>query len=299
MGWCPVCKNEFVEGIKICPKCEVTLTDNKPEEEVETKKNIEDYLYNKDLIPDNAIADFDKDAFNSALDDALGLELLGDDNNDSSFDANDDENESSQDEEINSLFSSEDAAQTEEEVINIIREMTAKSMQKEQEEAKKHQIYEDKKVKIEETKSSAWSLIIVGVCGIVFILLYVLGVIPIQLSFFTKYITVSVMGLLFIVLIVMGIISFKSVKSIQKEASEEDKLSEEIRKWYKENLTKEEIDNGMFNDSDNEPEEMKYFIRISKIKNVINDKFMNLNNSYLDYICEEIYGWLYENKIVK
>ena len=91
----------------------------------------------------------------------------------------------------NISFSSKEAAETEEEVINIIREMTAKSLQKEQEEAKKQHVYEDKKVKMEETKSSAWSLIIVGVFGIVFILLYFCGFIPVQLSTFTKYITVS------------------------------------------------------------------------------------------------------------
>ena len=32
MPWCPKCKNEYVEGILICPDCEIDLVDELPED---------------------------------------------------------------------------------------------------------------------------------------------------------------------------------------------------------------------------------------------------------------------------
>ena len=38
MGWCPKCRNEYVEGIAVCPDCNIDLTDELPAEENEMEK---------------------------------------------------------------------------------------------------------------------------------------------------------------------------------------------------------------------------------------------------------------------
>lgn len=58
MAWCPNCKNEFVEGIKICPKCDVSLVDALDEKGNPVSEEMSD--------------DFDSDSFNAALDNAFG-----------------------------------------------------------------------------------------------------------------------------------------------------------------------------------------------------------------------------------
>lgn len=39
---------------------------------------------------------------------------------------------------------------------------------------------------------------------------------------------------------------------------------------------------------------MKYFYRAEYMKKLINDKFMNLDEDYVDYICDELYTELFE-----
>ncbi len=40
MGWCPKCRNEYVEGITVCPDCNIDLTDELPAEENEMEPAI-------------------------------------------------------------------------------------------------------------------------------------------------------------------------------------------------------------------------------------------------------------------
>ena len=42
------------------------------------------------------------------------------------------------------------------------------------------------------------------------------------------------------------------------------------------------------------PEEERYFKRIECIKECIINQFMNLDENYIDYMCDEIYTKFYE-----
>jgi len=105
----------------------------------------------------------------------------------------------------------------------------------------KAEIYEDKKTKAEDFKSSAYTLIIVGVLGIVALVLLELGVFPIQLAAPGKYITYGVMGAMFVIFIVSGINSFHSAKVYETAAVSEDEQTAAIKEWARENLSKESI----------------------------------------------------------
>ena len=155
-------------------------------------------------------------------------------------------------------------------------------------------VYQDKKTKAEDLKSSAYTLFIVGILGIVAMILMELGFLPIQLAAPSKYITYGVMGAMFIIFIIMGISSLKSSKVYEKEAVTEDNLTEDIKKWTKENIDVKTLkEKASFEEGVSEEE--KYFRYFEFLKKSIKEKFGNLNASYLEAVCEDLYTELFEN----
>lgn len=106
----------------------------------------------------------------------------------------------------------------------------------------------------------------------------------------------AAMALMFVALIIGSFLSMKSFKKLAQSASEEDQLSAQIEKWYKEKLSKELVDNAVsrFVDAD-DAEEEKYFPRIACIKAILVESFVNLDSLYADHMVEEIYNYLYED----
>lgn len=54
--WCPVCKNEYVEGVTHCPDCDVDLVEELAEEDAEKIKVPEDYEFPEDFDPREVLA---------------------------------------------------------------------------------------------------------------------------------------------------------------------------------------------------------------------------------------------------
>ena len=93
------------------------------------------------------------------------------------------------------------------------------------------------------------------------------------------------MGTMFVLFLVMGFFSIKSYKKFEIKASEEDNLTNNLSAWCKENLTKDIIDA----DIEEEGEELLYFRRTEKMKDMISNKFMNLDAAFLDSFVDDIY----------
>lgn len=157
--------------------------------------------------------------------------------------------------------------------------------------------YEDKNEKAKQYKESAIVLICAGVLGIICIILILLDLFPIQFSSYQKAITGSVMGVFFLCMIVMGVLSVKSFSILKKNAGDEDKLTDEIKKWYQANLTKEYIDSKIgISANSNEPDEILFFKRNEFICYEINKKFLNLDKSYIEHIAENAYQEIFEDE---
>lgn len=155
--------------------------------------------------------------------------------------------------------------------------------------------YQNKVEKAADVKSSAITLFLVGGIGLTADILCVLDLLPVHFNTTGKIITCGTMGILFLCMVIFGFISMKSIKGLLSQANEEDKLTDEIEKWYKKELTKEIIENGLFTTQEESlPDELKYFKRSRKILAVLNHKFMNLDQSYADNMAEKIYQYLYE-----
>ena len=157
-------------------------------------------------------------------------------------------------------------------------------------------VYQDKKAKAEDFKSSAYTLLLVGIVGIAALILMETGVLPFRLAGSGKYITYIVMGALFVIFIVMGFLSLRSSKQYAKEAVTEENLTEKIKNWARDNITAEAIKEGVFFDEDT-PEEMKYFKYFDTLKKMITEQFGALDASYLEALAEEVYTRLFDEEI--
>lgn len=154
-------------------------------------------------------------------------------------------------------------------------------------------VYQDKKTKAEDYKSSAYTLLLVGVIGLTVLILMIAGVIPFQFGGSGRFITYGVTGALFAVFIVMGISSLKSSKRYAGEAAAEEDLTERIMAWAKEHLTADSVRKSAWFE-EGTPDEMKYFQYIEAIKTSVTQEFGSIDASYLDALCEELYADLFE-----
>lgn len=162
--------------------------------------------------------------------------------------------------------------------------------------AKKTGVYRKSDELSSENKSSAYILLSIGILGIIALVLICLNIIPLYTGIVSKITSSIILGTLFVVFIVMGIISLKSAKVLSKKAAAEGDLTIEIIDYMSKNYSKVSIDETLSDEVDwNEnSEEVKYFKRIEYIKHLITNKFMNLEEDYVDYVCDEIYTDFYE-----
>ncbi|MBQ9136784.1 MAG: hypothetical protein IJX66_11915 [Lachnospiraceae bacterium] len=257
MPWCPKCKNEYKEGIDTCSDCGCELVEAEPLEEV-TLSDVEAAL--------QEMSEEEKAAFKETLKQAV----------------------------------------EEAESAERIRPVAP---------------YQNSAAKAEDNKASAYMLLIFGVLGMVVVILGIAGVLPIHLSGAGKYMAYGIMSALFLLFIVMGMVSMKSYRIFAKKAESENTLRSTIEKWCKESLTAESIDKVLFAEkqdadginSDGEdakpvdvkeaddtedvsaeiPEEEKYFKRTSYMKEKITEKFLNLDEAFLDNFVDEMYTNIY------
>ena len=153
--------------------------------------------------------------------------------------------------------------------------------------------YQDSAQKAEENRTSAYTLLIVGIICLVADILVFAGIIPIyQNAGITRYLVCGVMGALFVLFIIFGIVSMKSFKILSIKAESESNLVREMTKWCEENLSAQLIDEDLF-EADDITEEQKYFKRTDKMRNIIQDKFMNLGEDFLDHFIDDYYQNLF------
>lgn len=139
--------------------------------------------------------------------------------------------------------------------------------------------------------SSASTMLIVGIVGILFMILVLTDIIPLPLNSSTAWLFDSVMGGIFIIFVISGIVSFMHAKQVKIDADEEDKLIAELLSWADENITKEMLDEGL---DLTQPEELLYFNRADKIKDKLMHQFENADEALICEFTEQIYQNIYE-----
>lgn len=233
MPWCPICKNEYREGIKLCAECQVELV-----EQLEDEKEQSAGLGEQEQIA-----------------------------------------------RLQAMFTEENEAPDAEEDSEVYAE----------EEPASYRTYRNSAVKAEDNRISAYMLFLVGILGFAGVILVFTGIIPLfPAGGTTRYFVCGVMGALFILFIVFGVVSMRDSKLLLVQAQSENSLLSEITKWCDENLSAERIDSGLF--EGDMSEEQKYFKRTDRMKELINDKFMNLDQGLLEHFVDEYYQGLFEGE---
>lgn len=155
--------------------------------------------------------------------------------------------------------------------------------------------YVDSKARAEDNFSSAWTLIIVGIVGLVFMILVFAGVVPFPVYGPGKYLIEGVLTLFCIVFIYAGIVSFKKGKSYSSEASAEDAQKQRIIDFCKEKDIATKINESIGEQANVMPQEELYFKRAEMLKAAVFTTFKDMGIEYLDHITDELYDSLFED----
>lgn len=155
-------------------------------------------------------------------------------------------------------------------------------------------VYMNNEERAEENRTSAYTLLTVGILGLIVVICVFFGIIRISLSVFSRYMICGVMGVMFLLFIVMGIISLRNFKVFKKRAVKENNLTEEIRRWLLENVDPDAVDREL--SLEELPDEIKYFQRFDHVKNTLQQKFVNLDEAYVERLVEEMYEQLFEGR---
>lgn len=155
--------------------------------------------------------------------------------------------------------------------------------------------YVNNEERAKENRSSAYTLLLVGGAGLIAVILVFFDVIRLPLAMSNKYMISGVMGVLFLLFIIMGILSMRNSRILAGKARSENNLTLEIRRWCGENIEGSEIDRLLTFDED-AGQELKYFGRFEKIKDMIQNQFVNLDEAYLDRLIDEIYPEIFEEE---
>lgn len=149
--------------------------------------------------------------------------------------------------------------------------------------------YVSKKAKADDLKSTAYTFTLVSVVGMIFLVLFVMDVLPFQTAFHTKVMSSIVMGIMFLIFLIIGIRSFMEIKPVSNEANEEEKRFAEITAWFRSSYTKKDIDAHIETGDENQI----YFSRYEIMQQSISEKYPDLDEAFLDHIIETLYTELF------
>ena len=159
--------------------------------------------------------------------------------------------------------------------------------------------YRSSEAKAEDNRTSACTLLAVGGIGFVAVLLVFFDVIPLyQNAGINKYLVCGVMGAMFVLFIVFGFVSMRDSRLLSVKAKSENSLLSEITRWCQENLDGAVIDGEILEEEeslDDLTEEEKYYRRTEKIRAAIDDKFMNLDEAFVEAFVDGYYQEMYED----
>ena len=199
----------------------------------------------------------------------------------------------------NNSIGSDFIALSDEERLAKLRMLDAELSNNELAYAKNTSVFVKASDRAENYNSAAYALLIVGVLGIVFMTLVFLGVINLNVFGMMRYVTYSVLTFMFVIFIIIGFKSKLDARKFSDVAVEEDKKINEIREWFLSEYDAAKINRAVSFSEDgkacNEDYEELYFRRYEYLKDIINEKFDNLDSKLVENLIEEFYTELYEH----
>lgn len=152
-------------------------------------------------------------------------------------------------------------------------------------------VYRKKSERADDLRSSGEVLLVFGILGCIAMILIDFGILPIR--FGNRIMMNVIMFALFLFFIGFGVYSLKDARKSRSEASDEDKLTEQIHTWVKEHLTAELVDEASGLEEE-DADEIRFFKRTEVIKKKITAEFQEAEEAYLDNLAETVYQELFE-----
>ena len=152
-------------------------------------------------------------------------------------------------------------------------------------------VYVSKESKKEETKSTAYSFLLVSILGFVLLLLFVLGVFPIHVANYMKILLCIVMGTMLVIFFFIGISSLCQLKSLELQAKEEHAKSDEILNWFRSSYGPDDID-GSYDTEESDAN--LYFKRYEIMSGLLQKQYPDLEETFLDHLTERLYADFFE-----
>ena len=152
-------------------------------------------------------------------------------------------------------------------------------------------VYVSKESKKEETKSTAYSFLLVSVFGFIALILFATGGLPVHVADYIKIMLCIVMGVMLLIFFVIGIVSLRQLKTLGTQAEKENDLSSEIISWFTSTYSAKDIDESM--DEEVFDQDL-YFKRYEIMTRFLSKQYPDLEETFLDHLVEELYGKLFE-----
>ncbi|MEG1457809.1 MAG: hypothetical protein RSB37_07440 [Acetivibrio sp.] len=273
MAWCPKCKLEYRDEIKICSDCgselvacleeERELTSIMSTEDEELAKKFLEFLKYSEIA--SAAMTFQQETEDFAV------SVAGEDTT-----------------EAKKLFKAFYVSELEENESNpeeseIEKEITDENVPLDQEESHSSGVYVKREDKYNDLSSTAKIFYVFGVLGLAFVALNISGFI----SFIHGAFSYVLYSILFSACLFVGFITQKSAKSAKEQIGQERDLTNSINIWLGEHMTDE-----VFRSIDNESvsEEVNYLNRTDYIKKQLLGAYNGLDDSYADQLIEDYYN---------
>jgi hypothetical protein len=247
MAWCPVCRNEYREGIKVCADCGAELVDELPEESEDIRVGL---FTEKELMRRPEV-------MRKLAQEASGMASA---------------------EEMEEFLEEEASGEETESVPEGFEEPDPE----EAEAVLGHSVYMDSASQAEENRSSGWVLLIVGILGIIGVILGLCGILPVRIG--NPYLFYGVISAVFLLFVVMGVISMRNAKVFEHRAKSEQSLEKSVMDWVGSSLTPEEIDREIPSDTE---DGSLYYQRVSVLTSRINHQFVNLDPGFVEHLIDE------------
>ena len=152
-------------------------------------------------------------------------------------------------------------------------------------------VYVSKESKKEETKSTAYSFLLVSVIGFIALILFATGALPVHVADYMKIMLCIVMGAMLLIFFAIGIVSLRQLKTLGTQAEKENDLSSDIISWFTFTYSEEDIDKSM---EEEVFDQDLYFKRYEIMTRFLSKQYPDLEETFLDHLVEELYGNLFE-----
>ncbi|MBO4510976.1 MAG: hypothetical protein J5718_06495 [Lachnospiraceae bacterium] len=305
MPWCPKCKNEYREGIKVCADCGATLVEelNEAGERVpicllqneDTIEKLKAYLKYSGIEAESVFSTEDEaylvtvsesDAKKAAVEYKAFItveaeKLKASENQEEPsldiFEEDGQVKESLKIESTEDLEKLKKAGLSEQDLKQLLKVSAPQY--------KPAGVYESQAEKANEFSSTGYTFTIVGSAMLIFTFLNLIGVISL---FEGNYMTLGILFALSIAGIAVGIGAFKRSKTAKAMAAGEEKQTEELKDWLEKHayiMTDRGLDG-----SDGTPEEILYLKRTDAMKKALETCFGKLDEDYVDSLLDDFYN---------